>query len=471
MKTPIFNALKRLKEDDRTSFHTPGHKGKSTLVNWKDYIPIIDTTEIQEMDNLLEARGIIKESQELASKVFGSLSTHYSVNGSTGSIYIALSTITEPGDKVLIQRDSHKAVYNAMILNRLNPVYVYPKYNKEYNILTGLNPMDIDNILSKDREIKAVVITYPNYYGICSDLEAIAKIVHKHNRILMVDEAHGSHMTFSDRLPKSALECGADIAIQSTHKTLASFTQTSMIHVGSERIDINKLRDRFQLYTTTSPSYLFLASCEIAAAYMETEEAKERLEWNIDKCEKTIKILNEIDKVTVFTGDKKDNTIYAKDNTKILFKIRGIKGNHIEKELDTKYNINLEMADYYYALALASLMNEEEDYRRLIDGIRDLSNIECEQDIEPISIKTPDPKISIPIFQAYYSNKRQVSLKDSIGKISGTSIIPYPPGIPLIVPGEVITRELYHYIKFLMENHIEIVGLMGYNKDKLVVLK
>ena len=291
MKTPVFNALKNLMELNPISFHTPGHKGKNSLINWNDYMPMIDTTEIQGMDNLSDPRGIIRESQELASKVFGSKSTHYSVNGSTGSIYIALSTITKPGDKVLIQRDSHKAVYNSLILNRLNPVYLYPNYNKEYNILTGIDPKDIDDILTSDKDIRAVIITYPNYYGICCDLETIANIVHKHNRILMVDEAHGSHMTFSKRLPKSALECGGDIVVQSTHKTLASFTQTSMIHIGSDRIDVNKLRDRFQLYTSTSPSYLFIASCEIAAAYMDSQEGQAKLEYNIDKCKETIERL------------------------------------------------------------------------------------------------------------------------------------------------------------------------------------
>lgn len=471
MRTPVFEALKKLIEEEKSSLHTPGHKGKDTLVKWGDYIPMIDTTEIQGMDNLLEANGIIKESQDLASKVFGSIATYYSVNGSTGSIYIALSTITNPGDKVLIQRDSHKAVYNSIILNRLKPVYIYANYNEKYNILTGLDPKNLDKILKEDKEIKVVVITYPNYYGVCSDLEEIAKIVHKHNRILMVDEAHGSHMSFSNRLPKSALECGGDIVIQSTHKTLPSFTQTSMIHVGSHRINLDKLRDRYQLYTTTSPSYLFIASCEIASAYMDTEEGKTRLEYNIDKSRETIDRLNKIEGVFVFTEDKKDNTIYAKDNTRILFKIKGMTGSSIGEKLYSKYNINLEMTDYYYGLALTSLMNEEEDYEILIDAIKEIAKSSTEKDIDPINIKIPRAKIAMPIYDAYYREKKQIDLKDSIGKISGTSIIPYPPGVPLIVAGEIITRQLYDYIVLLMENNIEIVGLMGYNKDKLVVVK
>lgn len=471
MKTPVFDALNKLMEENSVFFHMPGHKGKNTLINWGDYIPFIDTTETEGMDNLLDPRGIIQESQELAAKVFGAKYTQYAVNGSTGSIYIALATITKPGDKILVQRNCHKAVYNAMILNRLNPVYMYPNYNEEYHVMTGLDPKEIDEILSEDDEIKVVVITYPNYYGVCSDLETIANIVHKHNRILMVDEAHGPHMTFSERLPKSALECGADIVIHSTHKTMASFTQTSMIHVGTDRVDLNKLRDRFQLYTTTSPSYLFTASNEIATAYMDTEEAKKKLEWNIDKCEETIKRLNSIARVFVFTGDENDKTIFAKDNTKILFRIDGMKGSQVKKQLYAKYNIRLEMTDYYYALALTSLMNEEEDYERLIAAVEDLAKTAPYEDITPVSIKMPTPEVIMPIYEAYHSSKKQVELKYSIGKISATSIIPYPPGVPLVVPGEEITQELYDQITFLMENGIEIVGLMGYNKDRLVVVE
>ncbi|WP_353095607.1 aminotransferase class I/II-fold pyridoxal phosphate-dependent enzyme [Tissierella praeacuta] len=471
MKTPVFDALKNLMEEDSVFFHMPGHKGKNTSINWGDYIPYIDTTETEGMDNLLDPRGIIEESQKLAAKVFGAKYTQYAVNGSTGSIYIALATITKPGDKILVQRNCHKAVYNAMILNRLNPIYMYPNYNEEHHVMTGLDSKEIDDILTEDEEIKAVVITYPNYYGVCSDLETIAKIVHKHNRILMVDEAHGPHMTFSDRLPKPALECGVDIVIHSTHKTMASFTQTSMIHVGTDRVDLNKLRDRFQLYTTTSPSYLFTASNEVATVYMDTDDARKKLDWNISKCEETIKRLNAIDRVFVFTGDENDKTIFAKDNTKILFRIDGMRGSQVKKQLYAKYNIRLEMTDYYYALALTSFMNEEEDYERLIAAVEDLAKTAPYDDITPVSIKMPTPNIVMPIYEAYHSSKKQVELKYSIGKISATSIIPYPPGVPLVVPGEEITQELYEQITFLMENGIEIVGLMGYNKDRLVVVE
>ncbi|NLC04641.1 MAG: aminotransferase class V-fold PLP-dependent enzyme, partial [Tissierellia bacterium] len=426
MKTPVFDGLKSLMEENSVSFHMPGHKGKNTLIEWGKYIPYIDTTEVEGLDNLLEPRGIIKESQELAAEVYGAKATIYGVNGSTGSIYIALSAITKPGDKVLIQRNCHKAVYNAMILNRLNPIYMYPNYNEEHNVLTGLYPEEIEEILQNNQDIKAVVLTYPNYYGVCSDLEKIAEIVHKYNKVLMVDEAHGPHMSFSDKLPISALEAGADIVIHSTHKTLPSFTQTSMIHVGTDRIDLNKLRDRFALYTTTSPSYLFTASNEIAAAYMDGE-GRERLDWSVDKVNEVIERLQKIDRVFVFTGDDFDSTIKAKDNTKILFKIDGIKGSKVKKILRTDHNIRLEMSDYYYGLILTSLMNDEEDYEKLIKAIEEIAATAPYEEINSVSIDMPTPQVVMNLAAAYYGKKELVDLESAIGRVSAASIIPYPP--------------------------------------------
>lgn len=471
MKTPVFDALKNLVEENSVSFHMPGHKGKNTLVNWGEYIPSIDTTEVEGLDNLLEPRGIIQESQDLTAKVFGAKATYYGVNGSTGSNYVALATITKPGDKVLIQRNCHKSIYNALILNRLNPVYIYPNYNENFNVLTGLYPEDIEQILTEQPDIKAVVLTYPNYYGVCSDLTKIADIIHKHNKILMVDEAHGPHMGFSEKLPVSALKAGADIVIHSTHKTLPSFTQTSMIHVGTDRIDLNKLRDRYQLYTTTSPSYLFTASNEIAAAFMDSDEGREKLNWNVEKCEEVIKRLNAIDRVEVFTGDPSDETIYSKDLTKILISIDGIRGSQIKKRLKKEYNIRLEMSDYYYALIFATLMNEEEDYEKLIAAIEDMAKKSEFEEINYVNINMPTPKIIKNPADAYYSKKMQVGLKEAIGRIAAAPIIPYPPGIPLIVPGEEFTKDIYDHILFLMDNGIEIVGLMGREKDSIVVVE
>jgi lysine decarboxylase len=242
-----------------------------------------------------------------------------------------------------------------------------------------------------------------------------------------------------------------------------------MIHVGTARVDIDKLRDMSSLYQTTSPSYLFMASLEIARAYME-EEGKEKLEESVSLVEETINSLGKIERVHLFTGDEEDHTIYAKDNTKILFRLDGMTGTRAKNILRKDYNIRLEMADYYYGLILTSLMNEKEDFEKLVDAVVSMAKNSSYEEVVPVSIEMPTPKIISPIYEAFYGNKKVMDLKKSIGKISASYVIPYPPGIPLICPGEEITQELCEHIWFLMDKGIEIVGLIGYNKDKIEVV-
>ncbi|GFN35715.1 aminotransferase class I/II-fold pyridoxal phosphate-dependent enzyme [Tepidimicrobium xylanilyticum] len=470
MKTPILDKLIKLMDKKLVSFHMPGHKGRNTIINWGELVPQIDVTELPGLDNLHDSRGVIKESLTLAAKTFGAKETLYSVNGTTGGIYIALAAITNPGDKVLIQRNSHKSIYNGAILNRLDIDYVYPHYNEKYGLFTGINPESIEEKLRANSDIKVVVITYPNYYGICSHIKRIADIVHKYDRILLVDEAHGSHFIFSEKLPLPALKAGADLSVQSIHKTLPSFTQTSMVHVGSNRVNIEKLKSMSSLYQTTSPSYLFMASLEIARAYMEGE-GRERLEKNILLIDELICKLKDMKGVYLFTGDEEDKTIFDKDITKILFRMGNVPGPKISQILRKDYNIYLEMEDDRYCLALASVMNEERDFHLLGDAIMEIADNIMSQEgyIERVPIM-PKPEIVLPLYEAFYRSKRAADLKDAAGKISGTFLIPYPPGIPVLCPGERITIGIIEYIEFLIEKGIEIIGLIGYNKEKIEVI-
>lgn len=462
MKTPIFNALKEKIHKNYISFHTPGHKGRNTLMDWSKYMLEMDTTEIEGMDNLLDPQGIIKESQDLASKVYGTKATYYSVNGSTGSIYIALSTITKPGDQVLVQRNCHKAVYNGIILNQLQPVYINPQYDEKHNITTGIQIEALEEKLKCNPNIKAVIITYPDYYGICSDIEKIVEIVHQYDAILMVDEAHGAHFNFSKNLPKSSIEAGADIVVHSIHKTLPSLTQTSLIHVCSDKIDLDRLRKNYQLYTTTSPSYLFILSCEAAIYYM--DEHRKALDEKIALVKNTVKRLQSIEGVTVFETAHKDIT-------KILLRIDGYTGQELLAICHDDYLIDMEMADPYYVLALTTIMNDEEDFNRLYQAIeciaKKIRDEKTQIKVQPL----PKPEIKYYPHVAYHMETEKISVDESIGRISASTIIPYPPGIPLIVPGEEITPEILAYISSLREFNIEISGLLGYNREYIEVTK
>ncbi|MDO5028365.1 MAG: aminotransferase class I/II-fold pyridoxal phosphate-dependent enzyme [Bacillota bacterium] len=469
MKTPVMDALKKLVEEDSTSFHFPGHKGRISNIPWGQLMPMMDTTETIGMDNLLDPTGIIKESQDQAAKVFGAKKTFYVPNGSTGSNYIALAVVCNRGDKILVQRNCHKSIYNAMILNDLKPIYLYPNFNDLYETTTGLRPEDVRQALEENPDIKVVCLTSPNYYGICSDIKAIGEIVHQYDKFLIVDEAHGPHIKFSDKYPQSAIDLGADMVIHSTHKTLPSLTQTSMLHICSDRVDINKVQDSFQLYTTTSPSYLFTLSNEMATAFME-KEGKKILDDMYDYLVDVRKRLEAIDGVKVLQMDPEDETIYDLDISRILIGLRGYRGTELMDILYKDYNIRMEMNDYYSTLAMTTVMNTKEDFEKLISAIEDISQREKRKDLEKLSIDMPRPTVAMSPAQAYYSKKELVDLKDSIGRVVATSVIPYPPGVPLLATGELITQEVFDYLMFLLDNNINIVNLSE-NKTKIMVVE
>lgn len=472
MNTPIVNKLIEYMNDNSVRFHMPGHKGRNSLFDWCKLIPMIDVTEIEGTDNLHNPTGVIKESQNLAAKAFGAKHTLFSVNGTTAGIYAAILSVTKPGDKIIIQRNCHKSVYNALIFGKLEPIYVYPSYDSENNIETGISPYDIEELLIKHNDIKAIVITYPTYYGVCSDIKKIAQIVKKHNKILVTDEAHGSHFKFSNRLPITALEAGADITVQSIHKTLPAFTQSSMIHVGSDKVDIQRLEEKLSMFQSTSPSYILMASLDMARAYMETN-GKEKINDMLNKIDFLKGYLSKYNSIKIFDYNNMKNENFSDfDNSKLLINLTklSICGKQLEEILRIKYNIVLEMSDLYYGVAMITVMDNEEDIEKLMLAIEDICKKyrKYNNDNKLFKIKTIIPKKELEIYEVSLLDKTTISLENSENKISGDFIIPYPPGIPIICPGETITKEIVRYLKMLKDNNINILGINEENKIKIL---
>lgn len=471
--TPLIDGLKKYIEENNIRMHMPGHKAKDELKEIANLIPQIDLTEVRGVDNLHNAKSIIEDSQKNASRVLGALHTLYSVNGTTAGIYAGINSQTSPGDKLLIARDSHKSVYQSLILGNLEVDYLYPKYDEDNNILIGIEPCQVDEKLMKDKSIKAVVINYPSYYGVCSDIEAIANIVHKHGRILIIDEAHGSHLAFHNHLPKSALSLGADIVIQSTHKTLPAFTQSSMVHVGSSRVDLEKLKLHMSIYQTTSPSYILMSSIDYAVDYMD-RVGFSQLDRVIKKIDEMTIYLESLDNVKIYNGSNKGKELFDFDKTKFLFKIEGIVGTKLEEILRDDYKIQVELSDYYYCLALITALDSNEDLEKLKLSIEDIARrdkyIEKTSDRKILDIRTLSPKIILTPHKAFYSDKTSVQLKESVGKISGEFITPYPPGIPILTPGEEITEEIIEYIECVKLENIEILGLTN-DEEEIKIIK
>ncbi len=478
-QTTIFEGINKLLKRDTVSFHVPGHKNAKIFekyhTNFINNISKIDTTEIPGTDNLHNPSGIIKEAQEKCAEFYGSDKSYFLINGSTCGIYSMIMAVTSPGDKVIVQRDCHKSVINGIIMGGLIPIYIKSQIDTNRLIGMGVSTKEVEKALIDNPDSKAVIITYPNYYGVCSDIRQIAEIVHKYNKILLVDEAHGAHLRLSEKLPVSALDVGADIVVQSTHKTLTSFTQSSILHVKGNRVDIEKLKFMLSLHQSTSPSYILMASLDMAIT-MAKEEGNflmEKLIDHINTFKSDLQNASNIDilsKEDILKCGAKDIDI-----TKLVITMKdiGISGIVLEEILRKKYNIQMEMVDMINVTGVSSIANEKNDFNRLSKALKSIYQdgqvTHIKEELPEYSFMIPEMKV-IPR-DAIYKNKEDRPFVESGGLISGEYIIPYPPGIPLICPGEVITEELIEYVELLKSKEIGIVGTNDKRLDLISVIK
>lgn len=444
MNTPIIDSLRKIVDDDIISFHMPGHK-KGAIYKMLGYEDILenlyklDTTEIPGTDNLHSPEECIKESLKRASEVFKSDKTFYLVNGSTCGIEAAIMASVNPKEKIILNRDCHQSAINSCIIGDIDPIYVNPSINKDSNTLSGVSFDDVKSVIDSNLDAKAVFLTYPTYFGDIFDLKSICSYAHEKGMTVIIDEAHGAHLGLSEKLPETALSQGADIVIQSTHKTLPSFTQSSMIHIKGNRININKLTNMLRITESSSPSYLLMASLDIAVDIYEKNgfDLMDKLLSSIDEFKSELYKLKNI---------KVDE---SKDYTKIFLNTKklGITGHQLENILRENYNIQVELSNYYGVLLIATIGNTKDEFVKLKDVLFEIDKIyKKESHLKNVSYPIKLPKKILSPREAFYMDKKNVKIENSIGKISGEYIIPYPPGVSLVSPGEEITKEVIDYI-------------------------
>lgn len=455
MKKSILNQLGEIVNNNLVSFHVPGHKlgkiyDRLGYSNILESLYKMDTTEILGTDNLHSPEGIIKESQERAARVFKSKNTYYLVNGSTCGIQASIMSVCSPKDKIIVNRDCHQSVINTLILGDIEPAYIYPQIDTKTNILMGIKNEDAIDTINKNLDAKAILLTYPTYYGQVYDLKEICNYAHSKGMIVIVDEAHGAHLGLSDKLPMTALEQGADIVIQSTHKTLPSFTQSSMIHIQGERVNQERLTSILRMIESSSPSYMLMSSLELAVDIYETKgkDLMEELLDNIDifkkNMEKYINIYNDNDRTKIFISSKE----------------LGITGYELDEMLRINYNVQVELSNYYGVLLICTIGNDREDFKSLEYALKDISlNHINNKNIGYIEYPMNIPVKALSPREAFYNEKKSVKIDDSIGKICGEYIIPYPPGICLVSPGEIITKEVIDYILVCNQKGMSISGM------------
>ena len=461
---PLIEAMLKYKEENIYPFHTPGHKGgrgmESKLRNELGESVKVDVSLMSELDDIHEPETYIKEAQALAAQTYGSDACFWAVNGTSQAIHAMLMTVLKPGEKVLLPRNAHRSVAGGLILGGIEATFMQPDYCEAFGINFQVQPQAVEAALEKDASIKAVLLTSPNYYGVAADVEAIAKICHERNVVLLVDEAHGPHLGFSDLLPKSALQCGADACAQSTHKILGAMTQCSMLHVQGQRLDVTRAADVMSVLTTTSPNYLLMASLDVARAQLQVR-GKEMAEDAVLAANKLravcskytgLKLLSEAD----CGGLKLDLT-----KVTVNFAEWGYTG--IEAgDLFRKAGIAVELVDAQNVLFLVTYADVTSDYEAALAKIDTvLENMEVNKRDKAQAVEArnvPATTMAMPLREVFYGEKEALPLEESVGKICGEQVSFYPPGIPVLLPGEIITEEIIAYCKMMKDLGLPVSG-------------
>ena len=462
MKQEYLDAkLERYRQKEIYPFHMPGHK--SNLASSAGKFPFErDITEISGFDNLHHAEGILKEAQENAAQLYGTRRCFFSVNGSTAALLSAISACVSKGGSILVARNCHKAVYHALYLRELQPVYIYPHEDSRLGINGGISPSCVERYLEEHPEVEAVLITSPTYDGIVSNVEKIAEIAHRHEVPLIVDEAHGAHFRFSEYFPVSAADLGADIVIQSFHKTLPSMTQTAVLHVCSDRVDVEKVKQFMAIYQTSSPSYILMASIDACVDKMQKDGQQMFREFTF-QLEKARQRLSQCQKIQLVQPGMLDSTdVFDYDRSKLLFSTVGtsMNGHELHARLRDEFHIEMEMEAENYVLGIAAVGDTEEGFERLCSAIEKIdAETETETDAGQERISYAKMKQVLSIAQAMDAQQRRFPLEESIGKISGEFAYLYPPGIPILVPGEQISGHLVRNVRRYMEQGLEVQGL------------
>ncbi|MBR8827514.1 MAG: aminotransferase class I/II-fold pyridoxal phosphate-dependent enzyme [Gomphosphaeria aponina SAG 52.96 = DSM 107014] len=463
-RTPLLDSLKALSQATDGAFYAPGHKkGQGIYPPLADLLGksvfLADLPELPELDNLFAPEGVILEAQELAAAAFGAEKTWFLVNGSTCGIIAAILATCGPGEKIILPRNSHQSAYAGLIFSGAVPIFLNPEYNFEFDIPYSITPAAVETALQQHPDSKAVMMIYPTYQGVCGDVKAIAQITHQYQIPLLVDEAHGAHFTFHPALPPSALSAGADLTVQSTHKVLGAMTQASMLHLQGNRIERQKITQALQLLQSTSPSYLLLASLDAARQQMALQ-GKELLHQTLQLADSAINSISQIPGLSVLLPD-----LMLLDQTRLTVNVSqwGLSGFAVDEILHTQLGVTAELPMLKTLTFIITFGNNKRDIAKLVSALRSLEGsvgANGEVKITTLMAKPahllPHPCMSPR--EAFLAAKKTLPRENAVGCISGEIVCPYPPGIPVLFPGEIISVEAIDYLQEVLTLGGRITG-------------
>ena len=471
MREGLYESLKKYSESEAYPFHMPGHKRNPESGVLKD-LYACDITEIDGFDNLHQQEGLIYEAQVRAAKLYGSEESYFLINGSTAGILSAVSAVAGQADKLIIARNCHKAVYNAAFLNRLELQYVYPEILQDYELAGEIKVAELEKTIKtilleqgarKEAAadiIAGVVITSPTYDGISSDIRAIAELVHSYGLPLIVDQAHGAHFGLHPAFPENAVRLGADVVIHSVHKTLPAPTQTALIHRNGSLVNSEKLRKYLAIYQSSSPSYLLMAGIDEAVTKAR-QEGLERLETLLMLREELLEEVKNCRWVHVCPYTEPGKLVISVKNSSMT-------GQQLYDVLREKYQLQMEMASGSSVVAIITMMDTKEGFHRLASALKETdAGLDRAKEVKVLSNLRLLPEVKMPLWKAYATTGEQIEIEKAAGRTAADFVNLYPPGIPLIVPGESITQEMIEVIQSYLSNDYNVQGIKG-NKIRII---
>ncbi len=466
-ETPLFTGIVEHSKKNPIQFHIPGHKkGAGMDPEFRNFIGenalSIDLINIGPLDDLHQPKGMIKQAQDLAAEAFGADYTFFSVQGTSGAIIAMVMSVCGPGDKIIVPRNVHKSVMSAVVFSGATPIFIHPEVDENLGISHGITTDAVSKALERHPDAKGVLVINPTYFGISADLKKIVEIAHSYDVPVLVDEAHGVHIHFHDELPLSAMQAGADLAATSVHKLGGSMTQSSILNLKSKYVSHKRVQTILSMLTTTSTSYLLLASLDVARKRLATE-GKALIEETIKLAQSIRKRVNSIEGLHC-VGEEILGTkaTYDFDPTKLIISVKslGITGFDAEKWLRETYNIEVEMSDLYNILCIITPGDTEYEGDMLIKALEELSQqLRKQHNITETKVLLPDiPVLSITPRDAFYADTEVIPIEQSVGRIIAEFIMVYPPGIPIFIPGEIITQENIDYIQTNIEAGLPVQG-------------
>lgn len=467
----LYDSLLKYSEAGYYPMHMPGHKRNSSLLAMCDPYSI-DITEIDDFDNLHRPEGILKAGMEAWSELYNSRKAYYLVGGSSAGILTGISACTRRGDKVLVARNCHKSVYHALYLRGLEPVYLYPPVVKKFDINGGVSVEQVEEHLKSQVDIKLIIITSPTYEGIVSDIRGIAAAAHSYGIPLMVDEAHGAHLGFHKGFPETAVRLGADVVVHSIHKTLPAFTQTALLHINGELVEEEKIERYLSIYQSSSPSYILMSGIEKCLELL-INNGSELFECYDKMLSGFYQEAEEFKNIRILT----DNTVtgegfYRFDPSKLVLSVKGtnMTGKELYEELLHTYKVQMEMVSKDYVLGMTSIGDRQEGFDRLLTALREIDG-RLKKEITTDSIMEFEPPEAVmSCEEALNAPLKEVLLSNSEGFISGEYVYLYPPGIPLLVPGERIEKDLLKQIISCRKQGLSLQGLTDYSGNTIKVI-